>query len=478
MKKRDAVIKPFPKQSITWSETAEAAVIGGLMLDNNAWPGVAEILAATDFYRAQHQLIFQAMGELAKKGNPVDFVLVSERLQAKGKLDDAGGEPYLAVLARDCFSAANILHHARAIKKYSIERQRVAAGQAGKWERIEELNRKEKALEETGNPKTSGTLGAAVLTVQQLREMELPERKMLLDWLPEAGLGMIYSQPGLGKTVFGLSLTGALVSGQPFMKWGTSEPIEVLYIDGEMSLQEMQERTRELVPEHTKKPFHLLSHEWLFQQDEESTLSLCDPRQQAELHTFLDEHPGIKLVILDNLSCLFPEADEDKRDDWVRLVQPFMLWMRRRGIACLLKHHAGKGGDQRGSSAREGIMDVVIRLDRPDGWLPGDGAHFVVNFRKSRSVRGPAVEPVEARLDHDEANRLVWTLKRHISDERADIVELLTEEGPMQPRDIAEALDKKGCNIRKLLSKMVATGQIHKRFDRKYEVLSDCDQRD
>ena len=64
------------------SVEAEQSVLGGLMLNNDAWFNVADVLTARDFYRAQHQIIFEAMASLANANEPLDAVTLSEALQS------------------------------------------------------------------------------------------------------------------------------------------------------------------------------------------------------------------------------------------------------------------------------------------------------------------------------------------------------------------------------------------------------------
>jgi len=75
-----------------------------------------------------------------------------------------------------------------------------------------------------------------------------------------------------------------------------------------------------------------------------------------------------------------------------------MLTLRRRGIAVLLVHHAGKGGDQRGTSKREDLLDVVIRLSRPTDYDPKQGARFEMTFTKARNLHGTDAEGLEVTL--------------------------------------------------------------------------------
>jgi replicative DNA helicase len=110
------------------SVEAEQAVLGGLMLDSNAWDAVADIVLASDFYRRDHRLIFEAIAEVAEIRGSCDAVTVSEQLERKGRLDEIGGLSYLGTIARDTPSAANVRAYAEIIRERSILRQLVAAG--------------------------------------------------------------------------------------------------------------------------------------------------------------------------------------------------------------------------------------------------------------------------------------------------------------------------------------------------------------
>ncbi len=110
------------------SVEAEQAVLGGLMLDATAWDGVADLIAAHDFYRRDHQLIFEAIAGLVDARSPCDAVTVSEALGSKGLLDDSGGLGYLARLTRDTPSAANVRAYAAIVRDYALLRQLVHAG--------------------------------------------------------------------------------------------------------------------------------------------------------------------------------------------------------------------------------------------------------------------------------------------------------------------------------------------------------------
>ncbi|MEC8755239.1 MAG: DnaB-like helicase N-terminal domain-containing protein, partial [Pseudomonadota bacterium] len=109
------------------SVEAEQSVLGGLMLDDQGWFDLVEIVLAADFYRTQHQIIFEAMMDLANEDQPLDAVTVSERLQSRGLLDKAGGINYLAELAESTPGASNILAYGRIVRERSVLRQLIGA---------------------------------------------------------------------------------------------------------------------------------------------------------------------------------------------------------------------------------------------------------------------------------------------------------------------------------------------------------------
>ncbi len=106
---------------------AEQSVLGGLMLDNEAWFNVAEVVLAGDFYRGQHQIIFEAMSDLSAENQPMDALTVSERLQAKGMLDKAGGIAYLAELTESTPGASNVVAYGQIVRELSTLRQLIGA---------------------------------------------------------------------------------------------------------------------------------------------------------------------------------------------------------------------------------------------------------------------------------------------------------------------------------------------------------------
>lgn len=109
------------------SVEAETSVLGGLLLDNQAWDKMDGTLGADDFYRFEHREIFGAIEALISAHKPADVITVHEHLQALGKAQEAGGLAYLNSLAQFVPSAANIRRYAEIVRERAILRKLISA---------------------------------------------------------------------------------------------------------------------------------------------------------------------------------------------------------------------------------------------------------------------------------------------------------------------------------------------------------------
>ncbi|EQA8340154.1 replicative DNA helicase [Klebsiella oxytoca] len=106
---------------------AEQAVLGGLMLDNQRWDDIADILTCHDFYSRPHAVIWNVMVELSEQGLPMDLITLSEKMEIEGTLDSSGGFAYLAELSKNTPSAANIRAYAEIVRERAVVRELVSA---------------------------------------------------------------------------------------------------------------------------------------------------------------------------------------------------------------------------------------------------------------------------------------------------------------------------------------------------------------
>jgi len=102
---------------------AEQAVLGAILIEEDALNTVSEMLQTEDFYRKTHQMIFEAILKTADNGDPVDLVTVTAALQNEGQIDDVGGVAYLAHLANAVPTAANVEYYATLVREKSVLRR-------------------------------------------------------------------------------------------------------------------------------------------------------------------------------------------------------------------------------------------------------------------------------------------------------------------------------------------------------------------
>ncbi|MGP1929954.1 MAG: DnaB-like helicase N-terminal domain-containing protein, partial [Arsenophonus sp. ET-DL12-MAG3] len=105
---------------------AEQSVLGGLMLDNERWDHISERVTNADFFSRSHRTIFARMQGLLEQNRPIDLITLSESLEQQGELDNVGGFAYLAELAKNIPSAANINAYADIVRERAVVRDMIA----------------------------------------------------------------------------------------------------------------------------------------------------------------------------------------------------------------------------------------------------------------------------------------------------------------------------------------------------------------
>jgi AAA domain len=299
----------------------------------------------------------------------------------------------------------------------------------------------------------------SILDFNDLLKAKLPERKLILPWLPFGGLAMVAALRGLGKTFFAISLASCVTTGRRFMKWEVSEPTGVLYIDGEMPLGDYRDRLSGFNDEIPQKPLLILNHQQYFK-IYEADLDVTNFEVQQAILNYLDKTPEVKLLILDNLSCL-TKIREDKSDDWRGHFLPFLIACRRRKVAVLMVHHVNKAGDQRGTGAREDHLDSSIILRKVES-ENSEGAFFKVEFTKNRNVYGDEVEPFTAQLFQGENGLFEWTLDSSGANVKDRLYRLIKDYGldGITVTEAAEELDVTKSAVSKAKQKLIEKGKI------------------
>jgi replicative DNA helicase len=106
---------------------AEQAVIGGLMLANDAYHDVAAVVSEADFFIRDHRIIFGTMGRLVAAEQPLDALTLAETLKNSDQLALAGGDAYLVELVTNAPSTANIRSYAQIVLERAVVRRLIDA---------------------------------------------------------------------------------------------------------------------------------------------------------------------------------------------------------------------------------------------------------------------------------------------------------------------------------------------------------------
>lgn len=208
---------------------AEQAVLGGMLIDNDAINRVVEVVSPDDFYRDSHQKIFGAIIELYNKNEPSDLVTLTDTLKARGELESVGGASYLAALVDGVPTAANVTSYSKIVREKAVLRQLitgatdiVSRGYEEKGDIDEFLDNAEKIIFEIAQRR----VGAGFTTVREIvrdsfKAIEaLYEKKALItgvstgfkdldrytSGLQKSDLIIIAGRPSMGKTAFALNV--------------------------------------------------------------------------------------------------------------------------------------------------------------------------------------------------------------------------------------------------------------------------------
>ncbi|MCP1675026.1 replicative DNA helicase [Natronocella acetinitrilica] len=313
---------------------AEQAVLGGLMVDNDAWERIADRIREEDFYRHDHRLIFRGMSTLAERQQPMDVVTLAEWLKRSDLLEDAGGIAYLGALASDTPSAANITAYADIVRERAVLRDLIRAGTSvvgaafqpdgrDSRELLEEAERTIFEIAESSGRFRKGFVGVRdVLPGVVDRIDELFHRNdtvtglatgftdfdEMTSGLQNGDLVIVAARPSMGKTTFAMNMAehAALRGGKPVAVFSMEMPADSLAMRmlsslGRIHLQKI--RTGKLDDEDWPRltsTMSILSDAALFI-DDSPGLSPQDMRARARR---LKREHGLGLIVVDYLQLM------------------------------------------------------------------------------------------------------------------------------------------------------------------------------
>lgn len=314
---------------------AEQSVLGGLMLDNSAWDQIADMLSETDFYRADHRLIFRAVGTLAETHQPFDVITLSECLEKTRDLDKAGGLGYLGLLAKNTPSAANIKAYAEIVRERSVLRQLIQVGTEigssgynpqgrSAAELLDDAEKRVFQIAETSGRGRDGFESIKQLLVKAVDRIDLLSQQDspltgvatgftdlddLTAGLQAGDLIIVAGRPSMGKTAFSINIAehAAIKGGLPVGVFSMEMPGSQLAMRMLSSLGRIDQhrlRTGRLADEdwpRVTSAVGMLSDAPLFIDD---SAALTPGELRARARRLVREHGKLGLIVVDYLQLM------------------------------------------------------------------------------------------------------------------------------------------------------------------------------
>jgi AAA domain/Toprim-like len=297
----------------------------------------------------------------------------------------------------------------------------------------------------------------ATVKGSELLAIQIPPRQLIIkDWLREGDLGFIFAYRGTGKTWLSVALMSALAEGLVCGPWNVHEGKQwpVLYVDGEMPADDIRGRIKAINGGEVPDNFHLFNHEILYNQSE-LVINLASATDQR-LITKVCAEKRIKVLVLDNLGCLFTGVGENDADEWEKVL-PWLLELRRAKVTVIIIHHTGVNTTRmRGTSKREDAAAWVMRLDDKKEGTDEPGAKFITRFIKYRGS--------EVVLDYE------WTIKPtgnvisvgHTIASRFDVLMQWVRDGVDTATEIAAEMGISPGQVSKLATKLIEQNRLRK----------------
>ena len=208
---------------------AERAVLGGVLLENDAMNVVIEALEISDFYSEANAQIFETMLGLFRRSQPIDQVTLREALVDNGKLAAIGGDEYLLSLHNSIPTVSNIEAHALIVRDKAVVRRLIMACHEvtekgyGEYGDVEEfLDQAESAVFSVAKERMRSPYEhvkeVVMRTFQEIHETAnrgeeitgLPTGFATLDKMTAGmhpgDLIVVAGRPGMGKTAFALNI--------------------------------------------------------------------------------------------------------------------------------------------------------------------------------------------------------------------------------------------------------------------------------
>ncbi|MBX2836959.1 MAG: replicative DNA helicase [Gammaproteobacteria bacterium] len=396
---------------------AEQAILGGLMLSNDAFDKVADLVSEPDFYQYNHRLIFRAIVYLGSNSQPTDVVTIAGYLEQNALLEDAGGLNYLSAIAQETPSAANVKAYAEIVRERSVLRQLISVsndiadsafdpqGRSAK-DLLDHAETKVFAIADqtartnTGFSDIKTVLAGAIERINFLFESDaaitglstgFDELDEKTSGLQASDLIIVAGRPSMGKTTFAMNIAehAALTSDEPVAVFSMEMPAEQLGMRllASLSRVELQSlRTGKLSEQdwtRMSSSVTLLNNKQNLFIDDTPALTPTDLRARARR---LKREQGLSLIVIDYLQLMQTASSTENRATEISEISRSLKSLAKElevpviALSQLnrsLEQRPDKRpvmSDLRESGAIEQDADVIIFIYRDEVYNPDDEA--------------------------------------------------------------------------------------------------------
>jgi replicative DNA helicase len=330
------------------SVEAEQSLLGALLLDNQAFDRVADLVSAEDFYRDDHRRIWRHIARLIEASRPADVVTVAESVEASEDKDRTGGAAYLAALAQNTPSSLNIRRYAELVRERAVQRRLAqvateiaenALSPAGKdvGTLLDEAESKIFQIAESGARKDQGLLGIAPILARVYERIDhlyhqdnpsdvtgVPTGFTELDQktagLQPGDLIIVAGRPSMGKTAFALNIAEHVA-----LHPSTRLPVAVFSMEmssSQLAMRMLSSIAR--VDQHKLRTGRLNDEEWSHLTDAmgklheatihvDETAALNSLEVRARARRLKREYSKLGLVIVDYLQLMSASGHGENR---------------------------------------------------------------------------------------------------------------------------------------------------------------------
>lgn len=420
----ELILEKLPPQNLE----AEMAVLGSMLMDEEAISVATELLNKDYFYKDTHKKIFEAVSSLYSASKAVDLITLTDELKRNGTLDDIGGASALTALVNSVPTAANIAHYASIVKEKSILRALI--NKATKIVTMcyesdgnvdEVVDNAEKFIFEVSDRRTQSTflhlkeiIKDSIETIDRLYQNKahvtgVPSGFVDFDTktsgLQASDLIVVAGRPSMGKSTFALSIAEYA---------GVVEKIPLAFFSLEMSKEQLVQRmlcAHAKVDAHKVRTGYLATSDWPrltaaagklseapIYIDDTAAISVMELRAKARR---LKAHQNIQLIVLDYLQLMRGSSNSENRQQEISDISRSLKALARElnvpivAISQLSRavesrtDHRPQLSDLRESGAIEQDADVVVLILREEYYNPTPDNQGIAEIIIAKQRNGP-----------------------------------------------------------------------------------------